>query len=555
MRKRRFLIGLLAAVTFGSGIINLLSVLGEHPHRRMALLRGIFPLEFIQLSRFLAILLGFALIVSSINIYKRKKRAFQIVFSLSLLSAIFHMTKGLDIEEAVLSLALAAILVAANRLFTVKSSVPYFRWGFFRLVISLLAAVLYGVAGFWLLHRRHFGIDFTVRDSFRRTIRFLTFAGDPTLVPYTRYAGWFLDSLYLIAAVALLYALYALFRPVLYRLRTLPHDRDRAARILDAQGRTSLDYFKLWPDKSYLFSASGQSFIAYGVKGRYAIALGDPSGPEEDVGPAIGEFRRLCEENDWRPAFYHVPKDFLPVYKELGFKKLKIGDEAIVSLIDFSLDGKRMKHFRHYINQFDKSGVRTSWFDPPLADKITGLAKDVSDSWLTTPGRRERGFTQGTYEKSYVSTTPLFAVLGPEGRMLAFVNIIPSYVKGETTIDLMRHRADAPQGIMDFLFARLFPLLRDRGFERFSLGLAPMSGFQDAEEASAEERAVHYFLSRLNFLFSYGGLHRYKSKFASWWEPRYIIYQNVLDLPRFSLAFGRLTEIRRRRLSTKIDEE
>ena len=76
------------------------------------------------------------------------------------------------------------------------------------------------------------------------------------------------------------------------------------------------------------------------------------------------------------------------------------------------------------------------------------------------------------------------------------------------------------------------------------MGMAPMAGFREKEEASKEERAVHYFLQRLNFLFSYQGLLHFKSKFATIWEPRYLIYRHVLDLPRIALAIAKVSEIR-----------
>ncbi len=70
-----------------------------------------------------------------------------------------------------------------------------------------------------------------------------------------------------------------------------------------------------------------------------------------------------------------------------------------------------------------------------------------------------------------------------------------------------------------------------------------MAGFQEKEEASPEERAVHSFFQRSNFLFSYKGLRAYKAKFATIWEPRYAVYRNVFDLPRLALALGKVSEI------------
>jgi len=528
-------------MTLGSGIVNIISAAGKSLPERHALLREFFPLEFLHLSRFLALLVGFALVVSSLNIFKRKKRAFILVLSLAGLSVVFHLTKGLDYEEAGLSLVLMAALLFARKSFTVKSSIPDLRSSLAGLLLAAGAALFYGSLGFWLLDKRDFGIAFTVPDAIRRTVSALAFVKDPALIPRTRFAQWFLNSLNIISIAALLYALYALFRPVIYRLRILPQERSHAAEILERHGRSSLDLFKLFSDKTYFFSPPGLSFLAYRMSGAFAVVLADPVGPEEEIPGIIRAFKGLCEENDWKLAFHQVLPDFLPHYKAEGFKKLKIGDDAIVDLGQFSLDGRRMKHIRHYLNQFEKSGIRPVYHEPPVQDEIMAGIREVSDDWLKIPGRRERGFTMGTFSEEEIRKTPVFAAIGPDGRILAFMNIIRSYAPGETTIDLMRHRRDAPDGIMDGLFVKLFERQKERGFTRFSLGMAPMSGFREGEEAGAEERTVQYFLQRLNFLFSYSGLYQYKAKFATHWEPRYTIYRNVIDLPRLAIALTRVS--------------
>ncbi len=530
-------------MTFGSGVLNLISAAGRSLPERHALLREVFPLEFIHLSRFLTLLIGFALVISSRNIFKRKKRALAIVLLLSGLSVFFHLTKGLDYEEAAFSLVLMAVLVLARKSFTVKSNIPDLRASLLTILLAAAAAFFYGTLGFWLLDKRDFGINFTVTASVRFTASALAFVRDAALVPRTRFAVWFLDSLNLISAAAILYALYALFRPFLYRHRILAQDRARAAEITEKHGRSSLDPFKLAGDKVYFFSPSGQTYLAYGMAGNFAVVLADPVGPEPEIPGIIREFKVLCEDNDWRLAFHQVLPDFLPQYKAEGFRKLKIGEDAIVDLGAFSLEGHRMKHIRHYLNSFDRAGIRLTYYDPPLGDEIMTGIREVSDDWLKIPGRRERCFTMGTFAEEEIRRTPVFAAAGPDGRILAFMNVIRSYAPGETTIDLMRHRRDAPDGIMDGLFVRLFELQRERGFTRFSLGMAPMSGFREGEEAGAEERAVQFFLQRLSFLFSYSGLYQYKAKFATHWEPRYTVYRNVIELPRLAIALGKVSGV------------
>jgi len=536
---------IIALATLGSGLLNLYSVVGPPLPERARVLRGIFPLEFMHVARFITLLAGFALVVVSFNVYKRKRRAFTAAVALACLSAGFHLTKGLDYVAALFSISLLIALLVWRKEFTVKSSFPAFRDSAVKLLIVLGLTLAYGVIGFWLLDKREFGIDFSLRQSIWSVASLLQFAPETDLRPHTAHARWFLDSFYLITAVAILYGAGVFFRPIVYRYRIQPHDQKRARDLTIRFGRTSLDFFKYWPDKSYYFSASARAFIAYKVGASVAVVLGDPVGPPDDIHQVTVAFLAFCEENDWIPVFYQTTSEYLMVYGAAGLHKLKIGEDAIVELDKFSLVGKDAKRVRNKIHHLEKSGIHTVSYDIPVPDHVLSQAKAVSDNWLHIPGRRERTFALGMFEWNYVKHTPLVAVVDAADQMVAFANVIPSYVPGEATVDLMRHRTDAPNGTMDYLFVKLFLHSREQGFKRFSLGMAPMSGFRENEEAAPEERAVHYFFQRMSFIFSYAGLLHYKAKFADVWEPRYMIYRHVLDLPRVALALAKVSELTR----------
>ena len=506
----------IAVTTLASGLLNLYSLIQPPLSARLALLYQIFPFEVVQLSRFLTLVLGFALVISSFNVFRRKRRALQAVAVLAVLSIVFHLTKGVDYEEASLSFVLLVLLVGIG----------------------------YGVLGFWLLDSREFGINFTLREAMHQTLQALMLSSDPRLVPHTRHAAWFLDSLSLMTTVMVVYALTLLFRPVLYRLRVAPQEHAAAVDIVREHGRSSLDFFKLWPDKSYFFGPSGRAFLAYSVGGGFALVLGDPVGPEDAIEPTVRAFAQMCRENGWGFAFYQTLPDFLPTYARCDLSRLKLGEDAIVDLHEFSLEGQQRKSLRQTVHKVERQGVEVRHYEPPLSDQLLAELESVSNDWLQIPGRRERQFTLGRFDRDYLRNCPVLAAAGRDGAVQAFVNSIRSYRKRESTIDLMRRRSTAPNGVMDFLLVKLLFHSRDQGFDRFSLGLAPMSGFQAREDASPEERAIHFFFHRLTFIFSFGGLRAYKAKFATAWEPRYIVYRNVLDLPRVAVTLARVSEIR-----------
>lgn len=532
-----------ALATFGSGVINLVSLMTPALPHRAAVLKSIFPLEFLTVSRFATLVLGFALIVSSLNIYKRKRRALYVAAALSIASIMFHLFKGIDYEEALCSLALLGLLWAQRRQFTVCSAAPAWRAALLRLAVGGGVALGYGTVGFWMLERREFGVDFGWRAAAASAWRALML-DDLTLTPRTHHAGFFLHSLTAMSMIAVAYACYQLFRPALYRLRTAPQERARAEALARDYGRSALDYFKLWPDKSLFFGASGHAFLSYAVAGGFAMVLGDPVGPEDEVAPLVREFSAFCDHQDWRVAFYQTLPDFLAAYARLGFKRLKIGDDAVVELARFDLNGSAHKKERAAIRKLESAGIRVRWYEPPLDDKVLVELQQVSDEWLQIPGRRERRFTLGLFDREYVRNTAVATAEGPDGSVLAFVNLVESFHQDEATLDLMRRRGRAPNGVMDYLLIHVMLRARELGRTRFNLGMVPMAGFGEHENASVEERAVHGFFQQLNFIFSYRGLKAYKAKFATTWEPRFLIYRTVLDLPRVPLALARVSEMR-----------
>jgi phosphatidylglycerol lysyltransferase len=538
------LVLLTSLMTFGSGILNLFSVMNPALPERREILQEIFPIVFLHLSRFLTLLVGFALIITSINLYRRKKRAFQIALILSVSAAIFQLIKGLNYEEALVSLLLMALLLYARENFTVRSSIPDVTGSLFRFGIAAIVALTYGVIGFWLLDPRDFGINFTVGDALERTLLFFSLAGDPGIHPHTHHARWFIDSLYLITDALIVYTIILVFQPVVYRYRTLPQERKEAFIVVSQYGRSSQDFFKYWPDKSFFFSESRNCFISYRVGGRYALALGDPVGPESEIEETISGFDDMCHENDWKVGFHQALPDFLPIYRKLGFKKLKIGDDAIVDLSEENLNISLHNSYKKKILRLERAGLHAVSYNPPIPEEVLSQLEHVSDEWLLIQGRRERGFTLGSFDRDYVRSTPVLAIMDKEEKIQAFVNIIPSFRMGESTIDLMRRQSETYGGIMDYLFIKLFDLAHQKGFVHFNLGMSPMAGFQEREEASREERAIHFFFQHLNFLFSYRGLRAYKAKFATIWEPRYLIFHNHLDLPGLARALSTVSTIK-----------
>ncbi len=64
----------------------------------------------------------------------------------------------------------------------------------------------------------------------------------------------------------------------------------------------------------------------------------------------------------------------------------------------------------------------------------------------------------------------------------------PAANREELLIDLMRYRYDAPVNVMEALFVHLMIWGREHGYQRFMLGMAPLSGVEGSPVASLWNR-------------------------------------------------------------------
>ena len=507
-------------------------------------LGSLLPFGVHHWSKLLTLVTGFMLMDLAFRLWHRRRAAWVLALVVLSVAALAHLGREHHPALALSPAITAVLLVLLRSRFTVRSEPRSILRGLVLVAASVAAALAYGTLGFWQLDRRDFGLNFHWQEAAQRTLRAYTLAGNPDLAPHTRHARWFLDSLGLMGASAGFFALFSFYRPLAFRLRILPHERGAAQRILAAHGRSSLDYFKLWPDKSYFFGTAGRAFVAYRAAWGFAIGLGDPAGPADALEPLLREFIGFCTDNGWRVAFHQTLPDLADTYRKLGLQVLKVGEEAVVDLAEFSAKTSKNSSFRRIGNRGRTLGLRVTSHEPPHGAALLDEVEEISREWLSLPGRRERGFTLGRFDRDYVRKTPLFVAREAGGRGLGFVNIIPCWPAGDSTIDLMRHRVEIPNGTMDFLFLELLTAL-GREYRRFSIGLAPLAGVGDRPGASLEERAVHQMYTRLNRFFSYKGLRSYKAKFEPRWEDRFLVYAGgPTGLVNAGIALTRVTESR-----------
>ena len=519
------------------GILNLVSAVTPGIPARIAILQEFYPFEIRAGSHIFAAISGFILLTLASRLWRRKKVAWILATGLVTISIVSNLLKGLDIEETIPAIVLLILLLVFRQQFTALSDRPSVAQGVRVLFGALLFTLAYGTTGFFLMEKQY-TTQFNLPQAIVQTLAIFFTADNAGLEPTTRFGEFFITSLYIIAASSLIYAVWMLLRPVILKVGGTETERQQAKTIIEQHGQSSLAHFCLLPDKNYYFSPSGKTVIAYVPKGRGAVALGDPIGASEDLKDAIIGYQDFCELNDWYPAFYQTLPDNLELYKSLGLKAVKIGEEAIVDLHSFNTQGKAGRNLRNALNRFHKMGYKVKFQQPPISDELLDKLKIISDQWLNEVQGSEKQFSLGWFDYDYLRSCEIATVESQQGKIIAFANIIPEYQKNEITIDLMRKLQDTEHGVMEFLFVSLFQHYKELNYDSFNLGLSALSGLKEHRESRLES-GLDYLYEHLNRFYNFQGLHEFKDKFHPLWESRYLIYPSLAALPDVVVALVR----------------
>ncbi|SDM29830.1 phosphatidylglycerol lysyltransferase [Catalinimonas alkaloidigena] len=529
-----------ALVMLTLGVINVVSAATPALATRLHLLTQWVLPSVIHTSKGLVLVSGLWLMVLSAYLLVGTRRAWITAVLLTSLSLVGHLLKGIDWEEATLAGLSLITLGVARSAYRLRASRRSTRLGLATFVGALVAVLIYGVLGFYWMDARHFGIAFTWQQAIAATFRLFFLFDSSGLTPRTSFAATFLTSLYVGGAAVVLFVSYHLWRPWAGSPPDDSDEQQRAERFVETYGHASLDYFKTYLDKNYWFSEDAQALVAYRVAHHYAVVLENPVvAPTKSLRAAVEEFDQWCREQGQASFYYRVNEEDLPVYEALRKRALPIGQEAVVDLTQFTLEGGAMKSLRNALKKVEKEGYTLRVYPPPLAGGTLQRLRQVSDEWLRSNARQEVGFTDGWFDEGKLRVCTVLAVENAEQKIVAFLNLIPDRAFGEATYDLIRRTDDAPNGALDFLLVHLFLYLKEKGVRQCNLGLAPLAGLETAEGLPG--RTLRFAYEHLPRFEGFHGLRHFKDKFQPVWKTKYLIYDQDFDLLRVPSVLTRVS--------------
>jgi lysyl-tRNA synthetase class 2 len=524
-----------AAAAALTAAVNVVSVLMPDVAWRARAVKRLEPVETVPIFHALALPLSACLLVTAFYLLRRRRRAWQIAVAVLLVLGVVNLAKGLDVEEALLGWSVAGLLWWGREAFHVRHDPIRLSSAAWRLPALAAAAVGLSTGVVWIAAPPTAGAGTVARA----TADLLVWSGAP--FPFGDDTAWIPAGVALLSAAALLTAAYVVFRP-LAAPRSLPGpDTRRAAhRLVRAHGWDTLAYFKLRRDQHYLMAADESAFAGYRIENGVLLVSGDPVGPAGSLRGLVRELCAFAEVRGLRVGVLGASGTLLPLWEEAGLRPFYIGDEAVVETVAFSLEGRAIRKVRQSVSRLETAGytselVRVS----QLPEATLAALEAVSARWRGSAA--ERGFCMAldSLDGPDCAETKVVLARDPAGRVRGFLHLVPTFGRAAVSLSAMRRDSDTPNGLMEFLVVRGIELLRRHGIEEVSLNFAAFARVLHSP-AGPGERLLGRVIAAANPFFQIESLYRFNAKFFPRWEPRYLLYQGALGLPRAGLAALRI---------------
>jgi phosphatidylglycerol lysyltransferase len=514
-----------ALLTLAAGVMLLASGATPSVPERFMRLYEVTPVLLIEISHFLSSVLGLTLVMLAFGLRSRLDGAWAATLATLLIAAPLALLKGFVWEETAALVGLAALLLPFRGAFPRTAQLSRMEITPGWLVSATAAVAGAGLLGLWSFQHADYGDQpfwKTMIDSdAERSIR--AWGGAALAL--------FVFGIYRLVSTAATPKVVGEADPDFQKVRAI---------LATAEAAEPGSNLALLGDKRFLFSASGESFLMFGVRGRSWIALGGPVGKRDERLELLWRFRELADAHAARPGVYGLGADDLPDVVELGFSIQKVGESAAVPLESFSIEGRKRGNLRRAWRKAGEDGATFQVLQPSeVSDHLQELAA-VSEGWLAHHAGGEKGFSMGGFHPGYICEFPV-AIVRFEGRIVAFANLWTTAARTSFSMDLMRYAEDAPKNIMDYLFVELIEWGRAQGYLAFEFGMAPLAGLEDRPLAPMMSRVGKLFFDRGEELYNFQGVRKYKDKYDPNWHPRYIAAPRKWAIPILLADVGLLS--------------
>ena len=521
---------LAAAMAVVAGVINLVSALLPAERARLHLLAMMVPGAVSRGATVAVAAAGVGLLLLAGGLRRRHRAAWLATVGLLAGSAVLHVVKGLDVEEALVEAFLAGLLSGQGDSFPGRAARGE-RPGVLGPALTVAAATFaYGILGL-IANDRDVRADLGLGGMVAQVGRMATGLGSG--VPLEgRFGRLFPASVAAVFFVGLLIVAAHALAPALVR-RSADPGLDAAVATSD----DSLAYFALRDDRATV--RAGDALIAYGLVGSVALAGGDPLGPPAHWPAAIAAFLDQAATQGRIAAALGCGAAAAEAWRAAGLFSVYLGDEAVLDLDRFSLEGRAVRIARQSWNRACRAGYsawacRVRELDPAQAAALA----DLSRHWRGSAAERGFSMTLGRLFDRRDPDTLIVTATDGQGKLRGFLHFVPWGADG-ASLDVMRRDRAAPSWLNDFLVVEAAHSLPRLGLRRLSLNFSFLRAVLAAGAASDAPwrlRLARWLLQRLSGAFQIQTLYRFNRKFDPDWQPRYLAVEAPEALPQVALA-------------------
>jgi lysyl-tRNA synthetase class 2 len=513
------------------GAINIASALTPNIRWRGHLLLEFEPVEAMRVFHALAFPAGVALLLVAPYLAKRRRRAFQSAVVLMLALGVFDLLKGFDFEETIITWAVAGTLMLGRNSFRVRHDPITLRSAIWRVPALGAAGVLAAAMATWATQGHP-----SMRTIALETGHLLSWQQGPIRYHH-HHLAWLPLAVHLFELPVLIAIAYVIFRP-LTAPRALPSQavRQVASELVREHGGDTLAFFKLRADEHYLFSQDRGAFVGYTIENGVLLLSGDPVGPADAFPGLLRHVHEFAEARGLKLGALGASAAMCPLYEELGLKTIYLGDEAVVELGRFSLEGRPIRKIRQSVTRLSKAGFTAELCELRELDEAT-LEQVEAVLERGRQGAPERGFSMAmdSLQGQHNDDTLVVITRDGESTIRGVLHFVPCYGRPAVSLSFMRRDPTTPNGLTEFLVVRAIELLRERGLEELSLNFAAFAKWMHSPEKRLE-RVLGKLIALGNPFFQIESLYRFNAKFFPRWEPRYLVYEGALGLPRAGIA-------------------
>ncbi|HYB13854.1 MAG TPA: phosphatidylglycerol lysyltransferase domain-containing protein [Streptosporangiaceae bacterium] len=537
-RSDRIAPRLMSWLVAAGGLIDLMSALVPRRGAALGLVERFGPGLVVPAAHALLAPTGVLLLIGSRGLARRSKRAWALCVALLGLSAALSLLRGPDYATAIVTGFIAVALVAQRQQFPFRGDPAAEPPALLRLAGMVVAAIAYGVVTLFA-YQTVADLPFSLPGALLDSIRALAGLA-PRGSQYLPggFSRWFPASVLCIAAIGVIWAAGVWVRPWRQRLFPGTGSQEQAEDIVRRWGADTLAPFTLRLDKQWFFT--GQSLIAYRVVRGVAVVSGDPVGPPDEAGAAVGAFLSHARSRGWHVGVLGASGRFLDSYRQHGLYPVYHGDEAVIDTAAFCLDGRPMRAIRQAAHRLERHGyqaevVMAGDVPPDLRAELAA----IDSAWLH--GGIRKGFTMELDDPFRLRDGDALFVIGRDcdGRVAGFLHLAVCRPSRSLSLSSMPRRADTPNGFNAWLIISATAWAREAGFARISLNFSPFAGLlaTDAALTSAQRLERRALLRCKDILaLQLDNLLRFNRQFSPAWLPRYVIVEHRADLPRVALA-------------------